>query len=64
MLPVLDPSRESRIDNAGQISHVVFEVSMYDIYDHARFADRNTCQVVLGLFCGIAVVTIIVRLAL
>lgn len=28
------------------------------------FADRNTCQVVLGLFCGIAVVTIIVRLAI
>lgn len=37
---------------------------LYNIYDHARFADRNTCQVVLGLFCGIAVFTVIVRLAI
>lgn len=64
MLPVLEPSRESRIENAGRISYAVFEVSMYNIYDHARFADRNTCQIVLGLFCGIAVFTIIVRFAI
>lgn len=61
-LYVLDPTaRESRIDNGGRISRFAFEVSLYDIYDYAIFADRNTPQVVLGLFCGISIVLIMMQ---
>lgn len=62
---ILDPAaRQWRIDNGGPISRLVFEVSLYDIYDYAILADRNTCQVVPGLFYGISVVLIMVQLVI
>ena len=60
---VTDPvARESRINHSGRVSRFTFEVSLNDFCDYAILADRNTCQVVLGLFCGISVVLILVQL--
>lgn len=60
---VIDPiARESRINNSERISRFTFEVSLNDFCDYAILADRNICQIVLNLFCGISVVLILMQL--
>lgn len=62
---VLDPiARQSRIEKGERISRFAFEVSLYNIYDYALLADRNICQVVLGLFSGTSVVLIMMQLVI
>ena len=63
-VPLVESLRDKKIDNAGRISHVVFEVSFRGIRDHLRPVNVDVCQIVLGLFCGLAITTMIARLAL
>lgn len=60
ILPILKLLKKFKIDNIKQISYIVFELNIHNIYNHVIFANWNIYQVILGFFYGIAIFTIII----